>query len=205
MADTVTLDTSKLDLALGTRDTVNRDTVDRITTTLIERDGKQQVAVPVTGLRLLPHGPVFDLDTYRVEGKRKRILVIGAEIGCDLIFDDDTVSALHCLLQRHGDRIWVHDCDSKNGTRLNGVAVQVGELTPGASLVLGRVHLVACGEGVPRNRVTLPATNLDEFLHSAVDAHGSLRGAAEALGLPYSTLRGWLKKRFGGSRNASRG
>lgn len=202
MADTVPIDASKLDLTLGGRITV---TDDRITATLIEHAGPQQANVPVTGLRLLPHGPYYDLDAFRVEDRRKRILVIGAEIGCDLVFDDETVSGLHCLLERHGDRVWVHDCDSKNGTRLNGVAVQVGELTPGASLVLGRVHLVAYGEGLPRNRVTLPAANLDEFLHSAVDAHGSLRGAAEALGLPYSTLRGWLKKRFGGSRNASRG
>jgi hypothetical protein len=193
MADTVPIDTSKLGLALDTRNTA----------TLIDRRGQPYVDAPVTGLRLLPHGMSFDFDAFQIENKHKRILVIGAEIGCDIVFDDETVSGLHCLLERHGDRIWVHDCDSKNGTRVNGVTVQVGELTPGTSLGLGRINLVAYGEGVPRNRVTLPAANLDEFLHSAVDAHGSLRGAAEALGLPYSTLRGWLKKRFGGSRTSS--
>lgn len=170
----------------------------RITTTLVGRRPRQ-VDVPVVGLRVLPHGTVFAFDSYQIEGSAKRILVIGADIGCDLIIDDETVSGLHCLLERHGERVLVHDCQSKNGTLVNGVALQEGELTPGSLLTLGRVSLVAYGPEAQRPRVTLAATTLDEFLQIAVKAHGSLRAAAEALGLPYSTLRGWIKKRTGGN------
>lgn len=177
----------------------------RITATLLGRRA-QQVEVPVMGLRILPHGPVFAFDNFRMEGSTKRILVIGADIGCDIAIDDETVSGLHCLLERHGDRVLVHDCESKNGTRVNGVALQAGELKPGSLLTLGRVSLVAFGPDMQqRPRVTLAAATLDEFLRIAVTAHGSLRAAAEALGLPYSTLRGWLKNRVGGKRAGGNG
>lgn len=175
----------------------------RITATLFGR-GTQQADVPVVGLRVLPHGPAFAFDSFTMEGNAKRILVIGADVGCDVVIDDDTVSGLHCLLERHGDRVLVHDCQSKNGTRVNGVVLQEAELTPGSLLTLGRVSLVAYGAEAQRPRVTLPAASLNEFLRTAVKAHGSLRAAAEALGLPYSTLRGWLKRRTGGNGTSPR-
>jgi Inner membrane component of T3SS, cytoplasmic domain len=175
----------------------------RITASLFGRR-TQHVDVPVVGLRVLPHGPVFAFESFQMEGNAKRILVIGAAVGCDILLDDATVSGLHCLLERHGERVLVHDCQSKNGTRVNGVALQEGELTPGSLLTVGRVSLVAYGPDALRPRVTLAATSLDEFLQTAVKAHGSLRSAAEALGLPYSTLRGWLKKRGGGNGTSPR-
>jgi hypothetical protein len=185
------------------RATVTVSLASRITATLIGRR-PQRVDVPVVGLRVLPHGPVFAFESFQMEGSPKRILVIGAAIACDIVIDDETVSGLHCLLERHGERVLVHDCQSKNGTRVNGVALQEAELTPGSLLTLGRVNLVAYGPDAQRPRVTLAATSLDEFLHTAVKAHGSLRSAAEALGLPYSTLRGWIKKRGGGNGTSPR-
>lgn len=158
---------------------------------------------PVVGLRVLPHGRRFAFDSFCIEGFPKRILVIGAAPGCDMVIDDATVSGLHCLLERHGERVLVHDCQSKNGTRVNGVRVQEGELTPGTLLTLGRISLVACGPDAHWRRVTLAAASHDEFLRTAVAAHGSLRAAAEALGLPYSTLRGWLKNKKGNGSNGA--
>jgi hypothetical protein len=178
---------------------MNMSLASRITASLFGRRDAQHADVPVVGLRVLPHGPAFAFDSFKMEGNTKRILVIGADMGCDVVIDDETVSGLHCLLERHGERVLVHDCQSKNGTRVNGVALQEGELTPGSLLTLGRVSLVAYGPDTQRRRVTLPAASLDEFLRTAVKAYGSLRAAAEALGLPYSTLRGWLKNRTGGN------
>jgi hypothetical protein len=185
------------------RTTVTVSLASRITATVIGCR-PQRVDVPVVGLRVLPHGPVFAFESFQMEGSPKRILVIGAAIACDIVLDDEAVSGLHCLLERHGERVLVHDCQSKNGTRVNGVALQEAELTPGSLLTLGRVNLVAYGPDAQRPRVTLAATSLDEFLHTAVKAHGSLRSAAEALGLPYSTLRGWIKKRSGGNGTSPR-
>jgi hypothetical protein len=43
----------------------------------------------------------------------------------------------------------------------------------------------------------IPAASLAEFLVGAVESHGSLRRAADGIGVPYSTLRGWLRRRGG--------
>jgi transposase-like protein len=45
--------------------------------------------------------------------------------------------------------------------------------------------------------VVIPATTLAEFLTGAVASHGSIRRAADGIGVPYSTLRGWLQGRGG--------
>jgi transposase-like protein len=46
-------------------------------------------------------------------------------------------------------------------------------------------------------RLVIPATTLAEFLEGAVTSYGSMRRAADGLGIPYSTLRGWLRNRGG--------
>ena len=38
---------------------------------------------------------------------------------------------------------------------------------------------------------------MGEFLAGAVASHGSIRRAADGIGVPYSTLRGWLRRRGG--------
>jgi hypothetical protein len=45
--------------------------------------------------------------------------------------------------------------------------------------------------------IVIPATTLAEFLAGAVASHGSIRRAADGIGVPYSTLRGWLQGRGG--------
>jgi hypothetical protein len=44
-------------------------------------------------------------------------------------------------------------------------------------------------------RIVIPATTLAEFLARAVASHGSIRRAANGIGVPYSTLGGWLRRR----------
>jgi transposase-like protein len=46
-------------------------------------------------------------------------------------------------------------------------------------------------------RIVIPATTLAEFLAGALASHGSIRRAADGIGIPYSTLRGWLRGRGG--------
>ena len=46
-------------------------------------------------------------------------------------------------------------------------------------------------------RIVIPATTLAEFLAGALASHGSIRRAADGIGVPYSTLRGWLRGRGG--------
>jgi transposase-like protein len=46
-------------------------------------------------------------------------------------------------------------------------------------------------------RIVIPATTLAEFLAGALASHGSIRRAANGIGVPYSTLGGWLRRRGG--------
>jgi transposase-like protein len=75
-----------------------------------------------------------------------------------------------------------------------GSAPLLTEHTPGASRGPNAGHA-----STPR-RIVIPAASLAEFLAGAVASHGSLRRAADAIGVPYSTLRGWLRRRYGGAR-----
>jgi transposase-like protein len=50
-----------------------------------------------------------------------------------------------------------------------------------------------------QRRIVIPATTLAEFLAGAVARYGSIRRAAVGIGIPYSTLRGWLHGRYGGA------
>jgi transposase-like protein len=71
------------------------------------------------------------------------------------------------------------------------------------TVVSGVVRSSAPGRGRTRRQVStpphivIPATTLAEFLAGALESHGSIRRAADGIGVPYSTLRGWLQG-FGG-------
>lgn len=47
-------------------------------------------------------------------------ILIGREIGCDIILSDPTVSRRHAILKKENDEIFIKDNESKNGTFLNG-------------------------------------------------------------------------------------
>ena len=44
--------------------------------------------------------------------------------------------------------------------------------------------------------IIIPATTLAEFIARAVESYGSIRYAASGIVVPYSTLRGWYRKRY---------
>ena len=53
------------------------------------------------------------------------------------------------------------------------------------------------GQASAPHPIVIPAASLAEFLAGAVASHGSIRRAADGIGVPYSTLRGWLRRRGG--------
>jgi two-component system, NtrC family, response regulator GlrR len=71
-------------------------------------------------------------------------LVVGSAPNCDLVLDDPYVSGTHCILERKsGGALLVRDRRSRNGTLIDGNAVEAAELPVGARLALGRTTLVA--------------------------------------------------------------
>lgn len=94
----------------------------------------------VRGVRLeVVAGPDAGL-AIRSRGDR---VVIGADRAADLVLSDATVSRFHCevVLTREGVR--VRDLDSRNGTLIEGVAIESARVDRGATISLGRT-LVRC-------------------------------------------------------------
>src|SRR5206468_1437521 len=61
----------------------------------------------------------------------------------DFQLEDPTVSARHCEIEVAADAIIVRDCDSTNGTFVDGSRATSTRICAGALLRLGHVELIA--------------------------------------------------------------
>ncbi|MGD0251312.1 MAG: FHA domain-containing protein [Verrucomicrobiota bacterium] len=66
---------------------------------------------------------------------------IGRDLDCDFSIAHPTVSALHCELVLSNDGVLIHDCDSTNGTFVNGEPIEEAWLRAGQTVQLGEVKL----------------------------------------------------------------
>jgi FHA domain len=85
---------------------------------------------------------------FRTEGFGNQVLElrmgvnrVGRDPDCELQIDHSTVSTLHCELALTNDGVYLHDCDSTNGTFLNGEPVKEAWLIAGQELRFGDVEL----------------------------------------------------------------
>jgi FHA domain/B-box zinc finger len=66
---------------------------------------------------------------------------VGRDPNCDFPILHSTVSTLHCQLVLTNDGVLIRDCDSTNGTFVNGEPVKEAWLRAGQTLQLGKVEL----------------------------------------------------------------
>jgi len=83
------------------------------------------------------------------EGLEQRALVlhlgvnhVGRDPDCELCIDHPTISSLHCELVLTADGVYIRDCNSTNGTFVNGEPVMEAWLDSGHKLRLGDVELL---------------------------------------------------------------
>lgn len=69
-------------------------------------------------------------------------LTIGREEDNAVQLNDERISRCHMKIQQDGERIILTDLDSTNGTRVNGLPVQMTVLRPGDLITLGRCVLL---------------------------------------------------------------
>jgi hypothetical protein len=67
---------------------------------------------------------------------------VGRDPECEFQIDHATLSSLHCEIALSSDGVHVRDCNSTNGTFLNGEPVEEVWLAPGQELKLGDVELL---------------------------------------------------------------
>jgi FHA domain len=66
---------------------------------------------------------------------------VGRDPACDFPIAHPSVSALHCELVLSNDGVLIHDCDSTNGTFVNGEEIKEAWLRTGQTVQLGEVTL----------------------------------------------------------------
>lgn len=72
--------------------------------------------------------------------KRGRLLIGRAE-SCDVIIDDDGISAIHAVLEIYEGKARIYDMNSTNGTWVSGKRVVVADLNPGDNFALSNIDL----------------------------------------------------------------
>lgn len=91
-------------------------------------------------------GAVYLLDDFQYEGRPRRWVTVGRDLGCDIVLS--TAEAFHCMLLREDGRLFVRDDQYNGRTLVNGIPVLGGlvELAVGGLLMAGTTTLLACGE-----------------------------------------------------------
>jgi adenylate cyclase len=76
--------------------------------------------------------------TYKLE---KEVVTVGKLRGSDMQFDDKTISRTHCKFVKHDGGVKLVDCQSTNGTYVNGERIREKVLLEGDSIAIGRTIL----------------------------------------------------------------
>lgn len=90
----------------------------------------------------------YPLALVPLETPEKRLKIVrvsslaGRNPACDLAISHSSISRQHCLLQLTERGLHVKDLDTTNGTRVNGIALKEGYVSPGDKLTIGHVHFM---------------------------------------------------------------
>jgi len=86
--------------------------------------------------------------TIRFNGRKidellltRNLMTIGRKLDNDIRLEDTTVSSLHARLLCKDSGFYIEDCDSTNGTLVNGVPVRSKRLMHGDMVVIGKYTL----------------------------------------------------------------
>ncbi|WP_426750880.1 FHA domain-containing protein [Myxococcus sp. Y35] len=130
-------------------------------------------------------------------------LVIGRSSSSDLRLQHPSISRRHAHLTRRGERFFLKDLSSQNGTFLNRhrIASEV-ELLPGDEISLGNALLRLRGHGTPAHGIPQVATPEAAPPRKALSSLGVALGAA-ALGSGVAALIALLSMRLAGGAEDS--
>jgi hypothetical protein len=98
----------------------------------------------------------------------QRTFTIGSSPSCDVPIASGYLSALHCVLERRGHRLRVHDQDSRNGTFHRGRREATFEVVPGDVFMPATSTLLAVNDHMRMSRPAV-AQVLGYGAHAAVD------------------------------------
>jgi len=95
-------------------------------------------------------------------------VALGREGGCDVVLHDDRASRVHARIMPEGDRLFIVDENSSNGTFVNGVFVNRQSLAEGDVIAIGHNRIVFGREAPSRERLAaIAAARLQQTARTA--------------------------------------
>jgi pSer/pThr/pTyr-binding forkhead associated (FHA) protein len=89
---------------------------------------------------------------------KKKTTILGRGADCDLRIPLESCSRHHAEIRIEGDRVFVKDLDSSNGTYINNEKIAEAEVEAGDSLAIGPVVIRFRIDGEPEELPDLPPT-----------------------------------------------
>jgi pSer/pThr/pTyr-binding forkhead associated (FHA) protein len=99
---------------------------------------------------------------------KQATFTIGSSPSCDVPIASEYVSSLHCVLERRGQRLRVHDQTSRNGTFFRGRRESTFDIVPGDMFMLATTAVLALNDHMRLARPVL-AQVLGYDHHAVVD------------------------------------
>ena len=136
--------------------------------------GEDEILIPLRGalnVRLLYHLPSGAALSTR-EGEilfgNRDVLTIGRAPDNDVVLDSPVVSRHHAIVRREGERFFLRDLHTPNGTFVNGRRVGRAWLKPGDQVRIGPYRFVVGGQGLAQYAETggvwLAAVGLNQWV-----------------------------------------
>ena len=111
---------------------------DRALDVSVEKGSRVELSTILRSSVLVPLAMlVLDTDDAQSLPLSRPITTIGRREGNDVVLDDPQVSRLHAEVRVDGGRFVLVDCQSSNGTRVNGMNVERHVLQSGDQITIG--------------------------------------------------------------------
>jgi transcriptional regulator with PAS, ATPase and Fis domain len=135
------------------------------------------LGIPTSRIRVEPAGlKVLSIDLVVVDGPNRGLRVhvpdvarVGSAPGNQLALNDATVSRVHCELRVRSESVLIKDCDSTNGTYVEGVRLREGEVRPGASVRVGNSVFRVESAGAPSFLAISDKTCFGELIGASLE------------------------------------
>lgn len=91
---------------------------------------------------LIRHTGRNQIMLYSLEQNSAQRWLVGRQRDCDIAIEDNAISRQHCLIQKRGDRWQIDDQQSRNGTYVNDLAINMTYLSSGDRITFGNIDVI---------------------------------------------------------------
>jgi pSer/pThr/pTyr-binding forkhead associated (FHA) protein len=91
---------------------------------------------------LIRHTGRNQIILYTLEQNSAQRWLVGRQRDCDIVIEDNAVSRQHGVIQKRGDRWQIDDQQSRNGTYVNDLAVNMTYLSSGDRITFGNIDVI---------------------------------------------------------------